>query len=385
MSAPLPSAATDRSQRASAVGAPPRGSGRSLGIAVLAACLTLLAADSALRVLVSLVPTAHSYDVPRNPHFRRGWRDYTSPRERPEGSRLVIVISNSQGYLRENRDGALVYPARLEALLDQELPGEVIVANWSVAGGQAPEMIVLAARAAQHRPDAVVLVAGAGNFSAQWARYPLSFWLSDATSLAYDPGVRARLPAAFLERTSADDPLGWFDALSGMGAARRRFVEERDEAWTWRDRAPGELEARGRLFEAHGEAFTLGARRGDRDLSSEAAPIDPARAEMTMLLLGEFVRSLRETSPETRLLLVGMPFARPARPGALWRAAAAFTPVAERALADVRGVEVVEALAAVPTDLFVHETHLQPEGHALFARWLLPHVRRALSEPGPPG
>lgn len=347
-------------------------------MAILAAGLTLLVVDMWMRAVVSLAATPHSYDVPRNPHFRRGWADYTSPRERPEGSRLVIVISNSQGFLREHPDGALTYPARLEALLDPEGRGDVIVANWSVAGAQSPEMIVLAARAAQHRPDVVVLVAGAGNFSPLWVSYPLSFWLSDATALAYAPEVRSRLPDAFLERTGADDPVSWFAARTGIGAARHRFFEKRDESWTWRDRPPGR-EGRGRFLDTRGEAFTLGARRGGAALRSAAAPIDPAHAGATRLLLSEFVESLRGTSAGTRLLVVAMPFARPDDPGALWRAAAAFAPVAERSLADVPDAQVLDALEVVPTDLFVHETHLQPEGHERFARWLLPHVRRALS------
>lgn len=353
----------------------------AVAVAALVAVLTVAAADTALRLACALRPTPNSYDVPRNPDFRRGWRDFTRPGERAPGQRLVIVISNSQGFLRESPDGELTYPARLEALLNeknQHAEGDVIVANWSVPGAQAPEMIVLAARAAEHRPDLVVLVAGAGNFSPAWIHHPLSFWLSDATLLAYLPAVRSRLPPAFLERTDAYDPLGWFDAWTGMGCARRRFVEKRDESWTWREEPPGQNPEHGPFLDARGESFTLGARGDEHGLTSEAAPIDAARAGSTVLLLREFVSSLRGTSPDTRLLVVGMPFARPDRPGALWRTARTFAPLARAVLSDVPELEVVDALEAVPSEMFVHETHLQPDGHARFARWLLPRVRRAL-------
>jgi hypothetical protein len=348
---------------------------KRLGVAVLAACVTLLAADAALSVLDSLAPTAHSYDVPRNPHFRRGWSDYTQPRERPEAARLVIVISNSQGFLREHPDGSLAYPALLEAALEDE----VIVANWSIAGGQSPEMIVLAARAAQHRPDVVVLVTSAGNFAPVWATQPLSYWLSDATGLAYDPEVRARLSDSFLERSSADDPLGWFAARTGIGRARRRFVEKRDEAWSWRPTAPTRLgDVVERTLDQRGEGFTLGVGATTKRSDPTTGEADEAERG-TASLLAEFVDTLHGTSPETRLLLVSMPIARPEQPGAAWRVAARFHGSAARALAGRPGVTVVDGVEVVPREHFVHATHLHPAGHRRFAAWLLPHLKRVLA------
>jgi len=375
----------DASRRAAATPSGP--SARQLAVAVFSACITVLVADVAMSVLVSLAPTPNSYDVPRNPDFRRGWADYTSPRERAEGTRLVIVISNSQGFLRENPDGSLAYPALLEQDLRAHAEGDVIVANWSIAGGQSPEMIVLAARAAQHRPDAVVLVTSAGNFASVWASQPLSYWLSDATGLAYDPDVRARLSEGFLERTSADDPLGWFSARTGIGRARRRFVEKRDEAWTWREAAPTRLgDVVERTLDQRGEGFTLGVgapetRRGvARD---EPAPSENERGSAA--LLGEFFDALHATSPETRLLVVSMPIAPPERPGAAWVAAARFHETAARALAGRPGVTVLDAVSVVDPSLFVHATHLQPAGHRRFADWLLPHVERVLDGPAESG
>jgi hypothetical protein len=354
---------------------------RQLAAAILAACVTLLAADAALSVLASLAATPHSYDVPRNPHFRRGWSAYTEPRDRPNATRLVIVISNSQGFLRENPDGALAYPALLEAELDRSEATDVIVANWSIAGGQSPEMIVLAARAAQHQPDAVLLVTSAGNFSPVWGSEPLSYWLSDVTGLAYDPEVRAQLSESFLERTSADDPLGWFAARSGIGRARRRFIEKRDEAWTWRETAPTRLgDVLERTLDQRGEGFTLGvgATTKRHDPGSDS-PGETERERGMASLLGDFVDTLHATSPETLLLVVSMPIARPEQPGALWQAAASFGDTAARALDGRPGVTVVDAVEVVDPELFVHATHLHPAGHRRFADWLLPQLKRVLA------
>jgi hypothetical protein len=396
----LSSADTNRRQREAIPGENPVGASGSdgspstdsavpsvkrLGVAILAAFVTLLAADAALRLLDALAPTPHSYEVPRNPHFRRGWSDYTQPRERPDTTRLVIVISNSQGFLREHPDGALAYPTLLEAALLEDLrdanEGEdVIVANWSIAGGQSPEMIVLAARAAQHQPDAVVLVTSAGNFAPVWGSQPLSYWLSDATGLAYDADVRARLSDLFLERSSADDPLGWLTARTGIGRARRRFIEKRDEAWSWRREAPTRLgDVVERTLDQRGEGFTLGV-GGTTTRSGRAAGVagQTERDDGTASLLSEFVDTLHGTSSETRLLVVSMPIARPEQPSAAWRAAARFHGSAARALAGRPGVTVVDGVEVVPREHFVHATHLRPAGHRRFAEWLLPHLTRIL-------
>ncbi len=137
-------------------------------------------------------PTAHCHDVPRNPHFRRGWTQYTEPRELPADTRSVIVISNSQGYLRESEDGHQAFPTQLEQLLERSEPQrDYVVMNWSVAGGHAPEMIVLAARAAQHRPDLVIWVTYAANLSPGLWTKPLSFAITDAPEMAYLPPIPA--------------------------------------------------------------------------------------------------------------------------------------------------------------------------------------------------
>jgi hypothetical protein len=120
----------------------------------------------------------------------------------------------------------------LEWLLEQADPQhDYRVMNWSVAGGKSPEMIVLAARAAQHRPDLVVWSTFADNFAAGLWRKPLSYAISDAPELAYLPSVRANLPAGFLQHFDVYDPLAVFSVYTGLGQARARYIEQRTNNW----------------------------------------------------------------------------------------------------------------------------------------------------------
>lgn len=316
------------------------------------ALLVLAVAEAGLRLVKRADPVPASYEVPRNPRFRRDWVRYTQPRPRPQGTRLVIVIANSQGFLREERDGALAWPSRLESRLGRQGIG-AIVANWSIPAANAAEMILLAARAASHRPDLVVVSAGAATFlSRDNSRRPLTFWLSDATDLAYVPSVRRILPQGFLRRTHAYDPVAAWQAWSAIAWVRSRHFTAATEAWEWRV-------AKGRR-------------------SIERFPIPGKSSHAVTTQLRELAEPLLGASPNTRLLIAQMPLARSALDDDDHRRAGVTARFAARIFADQPCVEVVDALDVIPDERFSSATHMDSQGHDQYARWLEPRVLELL-------
>lgn len=329
--------------------------GRSLLRATGVAALVFVAAELAARAVHPGLPSAAADGLLRNPHYARGWPEYTqppAPGAPPRTQPLVIAISNSQGFLRERAAADEAWPSRLA----QELAAAGVsarVLNWSSPGGSGAEMTVLAARSRAHRPDLVLLVSYTDNFSDGWRRRPLSYGFSDIHHLAYLPEVRAHLPAGFLISTGAFHPLGWLGAHSSLLWLRNRWADV-GESWTWTVAEPprgalrrlagtGTLEPLGR--------FTL---FDDFLAASGAAAADgPA------------------------LLVVGMPLC-----GAIYSDRAVAAAFAERAAARLAGMpraRALDATAIAPDAEFYGARHLRPRGHARFAAWLEPHVRELLA------
>lgn len=323
----------------------------SLLRALAAAFVTFGAAEGVARLLLSHTPLAHSYEVTRNPHFRRGWVDFTSPRPRRPGERLIIVIGNSQGFFSETTDGSLAYPSRLRALLVKADPGHShLVANWSIPGGAGPEMALLGARAAAHRPDVVVLVTYATNFTGVHAGKPLSFSISDIDQLAYLPEVRQSLSPWFLTHFDARDALAWLSSRSGLMRLRSRFLEQRDEKWTWYP---------------------------ERGLNGANPPVPTsAWTDTAGRLLLEFRQAIARRSPETTVLIVNMPVRPTARLD--WVHLSALPEHARNMFWKDRRVTILDAMPVIEPRLFYSDLHMRPAGHEEFARWLLPHLRHAL-------
>jgi hypothetical protein len=287
---------------------------------------------------------AHSYDVARKPYGEL-WLHYTRPRPRPASERLVLLITNSQGHVRKD-GGIRSYPARLQQLLNEAEPGRPIrVVNWAIPGGNAPEMIVLAARAAAHRPNAVLFVSYAHNFTYRESGLALERTRSDIHHLVYLPEVRRLISPWFLEAFPADSRSAWL-------ATHSRLLQ---------------------LREVLGSSVT-GRRRRSR---GEPVAIKPWTGFST-LLLSELQWVLRRGLPSTPILLVSMPV-NPERAtpesGPTLRAFGA-------RLQDVAGEDplttVLDAAALIPPGRFTDETHMDEPGHEQFARWLLPRVRAAL-------
>jgi hypothetical protein len=273
---------------------------------------------------------------------------------------LVVVLANSQGFLREHPDGSLTYSARLAAGLER-LGVDAIVANWSVPAAQGPELVVLAARAAQHAPALVRGSAGTRAFAARRLRTaPLAYWLSDVADLAYVGDVRRRLPAAFLRRNQAYDPLTFVRAHSEFLRLRASLEPALErETWTAKER---------------------------RQRPKRRLALPKPDTELLRTLLAELSAALRADGAATPLLLVNMPVCSELwRPVAYRRAAALSTEGARLFAADA-ATRVLDARDAVANEHFVSATHLTPTGHQRYADWLLPHVLEALGrgEPAAP-
>jgi hypothetical protein len=330
-------------------------SGRSVLRAAAVAVVLLAVAELAAGRARPHLPSATAGGFARNPHYARGWPEYTRPDPpvTPRTGRLVIVISNSQGFLRERSDASEAWPSRLAAELDA-LGAPTRVLNWSMPGGNGAEMTLLAARAHAHDPDLIMLVSYNDNFGDRWRRLPLSYGYSDAHHLAYLPEVRARLPLDLLVATSGYDPLGWLGAHSSLLWLRNRWGDV-GERWSWSVIEPAHR-ARSRA------AGTASVKEGGR-----------------FTLLGDFLRAAgAEEGDGPALMVVGMPLC--AEVFRNREVAGAFVIAAEERLAGRPRARVLNATALVPDEEFYGARHLRPAGHARFAAWLAPQVQALLAE-----
>ncbi|MDD3814835.1 MAG: hypothetical protein PHZ02_09325 [Desulfocapsaceae bacterium] len=139
----------------------------------------------------------------RNIFFRRGWVKHVLSADkikRPD--KLIVIISNSQGYGRELSDRE-TYPALLEKYLILRQKENVRVLNWSIPGGQVPDFTILAAAAKRLAPDILIFVDSPADFSNN--RMELDpkkglrkNFISDCHFLLWFSNIRKSIPSAFL-------------------------------------------------------------------------------------------------------------------------------------------------------------------------------------------
>ena len=283
-----------------------------------------------------------SYLEPRNPHFLRDWAGFTAPPPGPKEGYRAIVISNSQGFLRERKEGGLSYAAQLEGKLRANGFGEdAEVLNWSVPGCSGRELVILAARAAAHQPDAVFLVSYNNDFNPGWSRRRLASIRNDVLHLAYLPEVRALLPNSFLTRHRAFDGGDWLNAHSKLKEWRSRKIFLA-ETWTFLSHEPG----------PHAKLHTF-------DLATDVAPD----------MLQDFLAAAHAGEVDPLVRIVSMPlnheqfhaFDRVKR----------FFEVASEVAMEWPGTQVLDATTEYPVEMFYGGRHMRPEAHALFADYLM--------------
>lgn len=323
-----------------------------LGSALATAVVVVLAAEGIARGVMSRVAFAHSYDESRNPNYRRAWPAFTEPRDRGSEERLVIVISNSQGFAHELKDPDECYTHQLEERL--AVDGPVTVANWSLGGASGPEMLLFAARAIDHDPDLLIIVTHSNPFSHHRLNNPLSFYLSDAGQLAYTDPIRDRLPGWFVRQHRVYDPATFLEAHSGLVQCRNTFIEQRHRRWHIAESAD---EPRRRKQRLYGAPEVRGS--GDR-------------------MLKACVDVFREAHPDTPVMLVNMPLCRPKWTEAAWPRLQDFGARMQTLANNTPGVTAHNATEVVDLDLFITHTHMNAQGHIAFADYLLPLVKPQL-------
>lgn len=317
----------------------PRVGRSALVLAVVAGLI--FAAELGVGLLLRDVEKPSSYTGHRNPHLRRDWTAFTAPKPGPKEEYRVILISNSQGFLRERSEGELTYAGRLETALRAGGYGEgAEVLNWSVPGASAQELIVLAARAVAHEPDVVMLVSYNNNFSVGAGGRRLASGGSDIPHMGYLPEVRRFLPGRFLDRADAYDGLDWLGAHSNLIRWRNRNMEP--EEWVFVPREPGP--------NAPLRTFSL-----TKNVMPE--------------LLEDFLTAATagETVPE--VLLVSMPLNHEQFKG--FENVGQFAEVAQAAADKIHPqAQVHDASQLYPPEDFYGGRHLRLSGHEKFAAYL---------------
>ncbi len=332
----------------------------------LTACLAALGlAEAAARVVDAGREKPSSYTADRNPAYRRDFWAYTQPQPIREDQRLIIVISNSQGFgpelgkIEQLGQAPGLYTAQLQRQLNDTLTGDpnsdrIIVANWSIAGGNGAELMLLAARAAAHEPDAVFIVSHMNTWTKPRLADPLSTYISDVNQFAYKPELRMTLPGWF-KRTfraySVPDALAANSALVQTG---RRLGESRQTRWRPTRVAPPRREPQRRS-------------RGGAALADGLA----------RRMLQWSVRHLNEHSPNTAVWLITMPLNRPIWKQGAWQNAQQFAALQQQ-VANETQAEHFDALHTLGTHQFYTHTHFKPRGHSQFAEQLRPLAISAL-------
>ncbi|RMF80642.1 MAG: SGNH/GDSL hydrolase family protein [Chloroflexi bacterium] len=313
----------------------------------------VMAAEGLAAMIYQHIEFATSYDAPRNPNFRRGWVEYTRPpATREPNERRIILISNSQGFLRERPEDEFVYASQLEMLLNQQADGSNYqVLNWSIPGGNAPEYILLAARAAAHDPDMILLVTYSQDFVEDL--HPIAFYISDANRLGYLSDVRRYLPAEFIRQYAINDPLAWLEAHTYLGNMRNRLEIPQNDSWTWEAR-----EKRDR----------------PRGLHRFKEWIEQAEREMQFLN-----DTLLAALPDTPIVIVQTPINDLAFTQDSLNQAEQFIPRLQAHFESNPNVTILNASDIIAPETFYPDgVHFRPEGHRQFAEWLLPVVNNTL-------
>jgi hypothetical protein len=325
-----------------------------------AAIGALLVAELVARLALSAWGTPSSYDVPRNPHFRRGWVELTRAPPAPRGRPLVVVVTHSQGYFRETTDARFAYPAQLEELLRARggVFEDAEVLNWSIDGGRALEAVLLVARALEHHPDLIVYATGPDVYREDSFTRPPSYWVSDAWKLCHRSEVRSRLSGAPLEACRREEILGWLRSHLALFWVRSVLFERRVDAWTlWGsprgDTAPSESPKGSWRMQFHEPAFD---------------------AAMTA------VRRLIETAdPTTRFVFVASPHSRAHSHPETLGLGDRMLELAARALPPE--TTILDARELVSSERFYDAAHIDREGQRLLATWLEPSLLAALDAP----
>ncbi len=326
-----------------------------LASVVVVILIMLLLVEGIATVIYRQFEFADSYHTARNPNFRRGLVTYTSLIPENRAPHRIVLISNSQGFLREQADEHLTYASQLEQMLNANAPIDESfdVLNWSIPGAYAPEYVLLATQVGQHEPDLILLVTYIANFTDE--PHPISFYISDAKQLGYRSEARQLLPDDFIDRHQVNDPLLWLQTNTSIGKLSHVLEFPRNDRWRWEATEPN-----------------VGVPRPADDIA--------AWNRWAEILMREFHDTLRASGADAPLIIINMPANRNGYTEEAWQNIESFVPAVEALFAGQSDVQVLDASdGIVPTDLYYGRLHFRPEGHRLFAEWLYDVVNETLA------
>lgn len=298
----------------------------------------------------------------RNVFFRRGWVEHvlSGVASRRPG-KLVIIISNSQGYGFELSDTE-TYPVLLEKMLKQQFNEEVQVLNWSVSGGKTPEFAILAAAAKYIAPDVLIFVDSPSDFQADRMRIdvktgPRKNFRTDLYYLLGCSPIRKALPAGFLSHYFR--PIDWVDiALANLFPPwryREIFISALMRKSTFRPFDKGGREQkwffRPPVSGREPRAYLL--KKGQK----ATPPIRTDRISFT--LLDYFLNTIR--GMKAKKYFVFMPL------HSLTRNRNRFVGKEIAKRLEAEGFHVVDLSGSVPDGQFLTLAHLSPAGHVTMA------------------
>ncbi|MBU0731016.1 MAG: hypothetical protein KKE17_05265 [Proteobacteria bacterium] len=303
----------------------------------------------------------------RNPFFRKAWVEHVyrvSPKHPDE--KLIIILSNSQGYGREFPDDK-TYPVLLEKKLREKTGSDVRVLNWSVPGLAAPEFVILAAAAHRLNPDIFVVVAGKRAFSSghylldqeTQERQP---WATDSHYLLNHNDVKRYVPKSFI------------DHFFHPGDTMELFIAKLLAPWRYKDLPAAYLDRYSitmPFFPKHpaadwfldmqnkiplAERINTSRNKRKRSVSTSNKPVSEE-------LLDQFIQAT--DTIRTKKIFIAMP-ERARRPGQTQQPIHGLI----RQPFEKGGYEIINMSGAIPPEHFISQSHLHQQGHEIMAEKL---------------
>jgi hypothetical protein len=319
----------------------------------------------------------------RNPlgRIRIGWPEYLDA-DTPPSKKLVVIVTNSQGYAKEYPSDE-IYPYLLKARLEEFRP-DLHVENWAVPGLRAIEADLLAILAAEREAALVLFLVNRALIDTP-DHLNLDYPDSDVSLVAGDPRLWPDVLNSSVDRSSIADVLLLKSAMlysnfiRGREILHRRLEMMRPHPW-------GMF-----LYRDYGKRRIERAEKRNRRRGCTDCPASDRRDSRRILGLDRLARSIGRRFERNKVnsLWVWQPKPKVAR--AMRRAerrvarardgaahGSSLVKAANQILTE-RGLGPLDMRADIPIEDFrKNSTHFTPSGHRAMADLLFPILVREL-------
>ncbi len=342
-------------------------------------------------------------EVARNPLHRFGWPEYVCQKEDQPSSKLVVLISNSQGVGREVSNPDEIYFAYLRKKLRAKYP-DCHLENWSCSAVRTSDWELLARQAIQREAYLVIFLLSYKNIDFL-SQVNLDFPAanSDVYLLAGDPWLWPKLSHSFLF-----SQLSYLDIARAFGCRSFHLRRAQKMVHTYiakkTDRAQHPF-----IFGQHITPFKPLDQL--KNFSQQESQLNWAKKNNQWMLEGRKKSYIREReklrssyfcpsdeeitereytfdhlSPalfadfhkkQTKALWLWMPLAHEVIPSNSLERIEKFHQRMEKTL-EKYNVPCVDLTRCVPTQNFLTYSHLDFKGHILLSELLLPLIENAL-------